>query len=157
MADVDLASLKTLPLDALHKELGGRMVPFAGYAMPVQYPSGVMAEHLWTRDSAGLFDVSHMGQLLLEGDGAADWLERIAPGDFRGLPPMLFQVGSNEMLLDDSTRAAAKAHASGVDVQVEVFDGMPHVFQGIPQLPESKIADKYVAAFLEAKAGWGQG
>jgi aminomethyltransferase len=87
VADVDLASLKTLPLDALHKELGGRMVPFAGYAMPVQYPSGVMAEHLWTRDSAGLFDVSHMGQLLLEGDGAADWLERIAPGDFRGLQP----------------------------------------------------------------------
>ena len=77
-------------------------------------------------------------------------------GDFRGLPPLLFQVGSNEMLLDDSTRAAAKAHASGVDVQVDVFDGMPHVFQGIPQLPESKIADKYVAGFLEAKAGWGQ-
>lgn len=85
MADVDLASLKTLPLDSLHRELGGRMVPFAGYAMPVQYPDGVMAEHLWTRTSAGLFDVSHMGQLLLEGDGAADWLESIAPGDFKAL------------------------------------------------------------------------
>lgn len=86
MADADLSGLKTLPLDALHTGLGGRMVPFAGYAMPVQYPMGVMAEHLWTRDSAGLFDVSHMGQLTLEGEGAADWLETIAPGDFKALP-----------------------------------------------------------------------
>ena len=85
MADIDLSSCKTLPLDALHKRLGGRMVPFAGYAMPVQYPTGVMAEHLWTRESAGLFDVSHMGQLTLEGEGAAEWLESIAPGDFKGL------------------------------------------------------------------------
>ncbi len=87
MADADLSGLKTLPLDALHTELGGRMVPFAGYAMPVQYPMGVMAEHLWTRENAGLFDVSHMGQLLLEGESAALWLESIAPGDFTGLPP----------------------------------------------------------------------
>lgn len=87
MADVDLAECKLLPLDALHRRLGGRMVPFAGYAMPVQYPTGVMAEHLWTRESAGLFDVSHMGQLLLEGEGAADWLETIAPGDFKALQP----------------------------------------------------------------------
>ena len=86
MADVDLADCKLLPLDALHRRLGGRMVPFAGYAMPVQYPTGVMAEHLWTREGAGLFDVSHMGQLLLEGEGAADWLETVAPGDFKALP-----------------------------------------------------------------------
>jgi aminomethyltransferase len=82
-----MAELKLLPLDQLHRRLGGRMVDFAGYAMPVQYPAGVMAEHLWTRGHAGLFDVSHMGQLLLEGPGAADWLETIAPGDFRALPP----------------------------------------------------------------------
>lgn len=87
MAEDDLAGLTPLPLDALHRQLGGRMVPFAGYAMPVQYPSGVMAEHLWTRESAGLFDVSHMGQLRLAGEGAADWLETIAPGDFQALPP----------------------------------------------------------------------
>jgi epsilon-lactone hydrolase len=77
-------------------------------------------------------------------------------GDFSGLPPLLFQVGSNEMLLDDSTRAAAKAHGSGVVVQLDVFEGMPHVFQAIGQLPESKLADKYVAEFLEGKAGWGR-
>jgi aminomethyltransferase len=87
MADIDLSDCKTLPLDALHRRLGGRMVPFAGYAMPVQYPPGVMAEHLWTRAEAGLFDVSHMGQLVLEGEGAADWLETIAPGDFKALAP----------------------------------------------------------------------
>ncbi|TPE61412.1 glycine cleavage system aminomethyltransferase GcvT [Sandaracinobacter neustonicus] len=85
MAEIDLSSCKTLPLDALHKRLGGRMVPFAGYAMPVQYPTGVMAEHLWTRESVGLFDVSHMGQLTLDGEGAAEWLESIAPGDFKAL------------------------------------------------------------------------
>ncbi|MGH8407765.1 MAG: glycine cleavage system aminomethyltransferase GcvT, partial [Pseudomonas sp.] len=56
--------LKT-PLHALHIELGARMVPFAGYDMPVQYPDGIIAEHTWTRASAGLFDVSHMGQALL--------------------------------------------------------------------------------------------
>lgn len=86
MADTIAADLKTLPLDGLHRELGARMVPFAGYSMPVQYPAGVMAEHLWTRESAGLFDVSHMGQLLLEGEGAARWLESLAPGDFLALP-----------------------------------------------------------------------
>lgn len=62
------------------------MVAFAGYAMPVHYPLGVMEEHRWTRRNAGLFDVSHMGQLTLAGDGAAEWLETIAPGDFKALP-----------------------------------------------------------------------
>ena len=60
-------SLKTTPLHALHIELGAKMVPFAGYDMPVQYPAGVLAEHLHTRDAAGLFDVSHMGQAFLKG------------------------------------------------------------------------------------------
>lgn len=73
-----------LPLDAWHRARGGRMVPFAGYAMPVQY-EGIMAEHLWTRDHAGLFDVSHMGQLLFSGDGADAALEALLPGDIKGL------------------------------------------------------------------------
>lgn len=66
--------LKT-PLHALHVEVGAKMVPFAGYDMPVQYPLGVKKEHLHTRDAAGLFDVSHMGQLRLIGEGAATFLE----------------------------------------------------------------------------------
>jgi aminomethyltransferase len=73
-----------LPLDAWHRAKGGRMVPFAGYEMPVQY-EGIMAEHLWTRENAGLFDVSHMGQLLLEGPDVAAALEALMPGDFAAL------------------------------------------------------------------------
>lgn len=72
--------LKT-PLHALHVEVGAKMVPFAGYDMPVQYPLGVKKEHLHTRDAAGLFDVSHMGQLRLIGDGAAAFLETLVPVD----------------------------------------------------------------------------
>ncbi len=75
------------PLAALHRALGGRMVPFAGYAMPVQYPAGIMAEHLHCRAEAALFDVSHMGQALLQGAGAAAALERVTPADVAGLRP----------------------------------------------------------------------
>jgi aminomethyltransferase len=74
-------TLDKLPLDAWHRARGGRMVPFAGYEMPVQY-EGIMAEHLWTRENAGLFDVSHMGQLLIHGRNAASALEALMPGDF---------------------------------------------------------------------------
>ena len=71
---------QTLPLDGWHRARGGRMVPFAGYAMPVQY-EGIIAEHLWTRASAGLFDVSHMGQLLIAGAEAEKGLEALLPAD----------------------------------------------------------------------------
>ena len=77
--------LLTTPLVALHHELGARMVPFAGYSMPVQYPSGLMAEHKHTREAAGLFDVSHMGQLRLVGPDAAAALETLLPVDVIGL------------------------------------------------------------------------
>lgn len=77
--------LLTTPLHALHLELGARMVPFAGYSMPVQYPAGLMAEHKHTRDAAGLFDVSHMGQLRLVGPDAAAALETLLPVDVQGL------------------------------------------------------------------------
>lgn len=75
------APLLSTPLHALHLELGARMVPFAGYSMPVQYPAGLMAEHHHTRKAAGLFDVSHMGQLRLEGADAAAALESLMPVD----------------------------------------------------------------------------
>ena len=74
------------PLHGLHLELGARMVPFAGYAMPVQYPAGLMAEHHQTRNSAGLFDVSHMGQLRLAGPDAAAAFESLVPVDVIDLP-----------------------------------------------------------------------
>jgi aminomethyltransferase len=69
-----------LPLDAWHRTRGARMVPFAGYNMPIQY-EGIIAEHRWTRQSAGLFDVSHMGQLILAGSGAEKALESLLPAD----------------------------------------------------------------------------
>lgn len=77
--------LHTTPLDALHRQLGAKMVPFAGYAMPVQYPAGILKEHLHTRASAALFDVSHMGQAVLMGDEAVDAFETLVPGDYQGL------------------------------------------------------------------------
>ncbi|MEN9418319.1 MAG: hypothetical protein RI988_1939 [Pseudomonadota bacterium] len=79
------APLLQTPLHALHLELGARMVPFAGYEMPVQYPAGILAEHQWCRQSAALFDVSHMGQLRLVGDDAAAALESLVPVDVQGL------------------------------------------------------------------------
>jgi len=79
------ATLLQTPLNALHIELGARMVPFAGYSMPVQYPAGLMAEHLHTRTAAGLFDVSHMGQLRLVGPDAAAAFESLMPVDVIGL------------------------------------------------------------------------
>ena len=90
MSDIpipDAAPLVITPLNALHLELGARMVPFAGYSMPVQYPSGLMAEHVHTRTQAGLFDVSHMGQLTLSGPGAAKAFESLMPVDVMGLAP----------------------------------------------------------------------
>lgn len=80
----DNTLLKT-PLHGLHLSLGARMVPFAGYDMPVQYPAGLMAEHKHTRAAAGLFDVSHMGQIRLVGPGAARALETLIPMDVLGL------------------------------------------------------------------------
>jgi len=78
-------NLLTTPLNALHLELGARMVPFAGYSMPVQYPAGLVAEHHHTRTAAGLFDVSHMGQLRLVGPDAAAAFESLMPMDVIGL------------------------------------------------------------------------
>ncbi|WP_319824405.1 glycine cleavage system aminomethyltransferase GcvT [Thalassovita sp.] len=83
-----MTDLKSLPLDKLHRELGAKMVPFAGYEMPVQYAAGVMKEHLHTRAAAGLFDVSHMGQVILRGpdyETAALALESLVPVNIAGL------------------------------------------------------------------------
>ncbi|SDI45825.1 glycine cleavage system aminomethyltransferase GcvT [Variovorax sp. OV700] len=93
----DAQLLKT-PLHDLHVELGARMVPFAGYSMPVQYPAGLMAEHKHTRDAAGLFDISHMGQLRLVGPDAAAAFETLIPVDVIDLAPGKQRYG---LLLND--------------------------------------------------------
>ena len=108
-------TLKVTPLNALHLELGGKMVPFAGYSMPVQYPAGVLKEHLHTREKAGLFDVSHMGQAFLSGADPAKALERVTPADIQGIPEGLQRYGlllSNEGGIKDdfmTTRLAGEA------------------------------------------------
>jgi aminomethyltransferase len=89
--------LDKLPLDAWHRARGGRMVPFAGYEMPVQY-EGIIAEHLWTRENAGLFDVSHMGQLFIHGPSVDVALETLMPGDFRSARDM---TPKYSLLLDE--------------------------------------------------------
>ncbi|WP_409276600.1 glycine cleavage system aminomethyltransferase GcvT [Pseudomonas defluvii] len=98
-------TLHTTPLHALHLELGARMVPFAGYDMPVQYPMGVMKEHLHSREQAGLFDVSHMGQIRLTGSEAAKALETLVPVDIIDLPVGMqrYAMFTNEQggILDD--------------------------------------------------------
>jgi aminomethyltransferase len=81
----DRPILETTPLHALHRELGAKLVGFAGYDMPVQYPAGILKEHLHTRHAAGLFDVSHMGQVHLRGPDVAAALETLVPADIQGL------------------------------------------------------------------------
>jgi aminomethyltransferase len=99
------ATLKTTPLHALHKALGARMVPFAGYDMPVQYPTGILKEHEQCRTKAALFDVSHMGQAVLRGPKAEETLEMLVPADIAGLGPdrMRYTQFTNEAggILDD--------------------------------------------------------
>ena len=117
------APLLETALNALHVELGARMVPFAGYAMPVQYPAGLMAEHLHTRAAAGLFDVSHMGQLRLEGLEAAAAFETLVPVDVMGLAPGKQRYG---LLLNDAGGVmddlmfVNRDHANGGDIFIIV-------------------------------------
>ena len=100
-----MSDLLRTPLYDLHVELGAKMVPFAGYDMPVQYPLGVMKEHLHCRAAAGLFDVSHMGQVILRGADAAAQLESLIPQNVLGLSEGRQRYGffTNEQggILDD--------------------------------------------------------
>ena len=117
------APLRQTPLDGLHIELGARMVPFAGYSMPVQYPTGLMAEHLHTRASAGLFDVSHMGQLRLEGPEAAAAFETLVPVDVIGLATGKQRYGlllnENGGIMDD-LMFFNRDHTNGGDIFIIV-------------------------------------
>ena len=99
MTEVPASPLKRTPLYALHKELGARLVPFAGYEMPVQYPTGILVEHAQTRNACGLFDVSHMGQLRLVGPDAAAAFETLMPVDVIDLPVGKQRYG---LLLNDA-------------------------------------------------------
>ncbi len=134
----EIADIATepLPLDAWHRARGARMVEFAGYWMPIQY-EGIIAEHLWTRASAGLFDVSHMGQLRVSGDGAAAALEAVLPGDIAGLKPGRIRYS---LLLDEEGGILDDlmvTHA-GEDFYVVVngatkWDDIGHLYENLPE------------------------
>jgi aminomethyltransferase len=104
VSEPDDLSTQSLPLDGWHRARGARMVAFAGYQMPIQY-EGIIAEHLWTRENAGLFDVSHMGQLLISGPDVDAELEKLLPADVKGLgvDKMRYSLLLNESggILDD--------------------------------------------------------
>ena len=122
------APLLQTPLHDLHLQLGARMVPFAGYQMPVQYTSGLMAEHQHCRHAAALFDVSHMGQLRLLGNGAAAALESLVPVDIVGLAPnkqryAFFTNASGGILDDLMVFCPSDAHAGFGDLFLVVNAG----------------------------------
>lgn len=112
-------NLARTPLHAMHVALGARMAPFAGYDMPVQYPMGILGEHKWTRESAGLFDVSHMGQAILEGQGAAAALETLVAADIAGLAENRTRytqfLNGDGGILDDLMVTRLPSVAAGVD------------------------------------------
>src|SRR5437764_11247834 len=134
-------NLDKLPLDAWHRERGARMVPFAGYEMPVQY-EGIMAEHLWTRENAGLFDVSHMGQLLVHGENVDAALETLMPGDFQGAADMKPKYS---LLLDEDGGIIDDLMATrrGADFYVVVNGATKHADIAVMQsrLPGSVVVD----------------
>ena len=141
---VEAPETGTLPLDAWHRAIGARMVEFAGYHMPIQY-SGIVAEHDWTRSSAGLFDVSHMGQLTLSSDEGADEdaataLERLLPGDIAGLKPGRMRysllLDDNGGILDDlivTDMGAAAGRTLGLVVNGAMkWDDIAHLREHLP-------------------------
>ena len=141
---VEAPETGTLPLDAWHRANGARMVEFAGYHMPIQY-SGIVAEHDWTRSSAGLFDVSHMGQLTLSSDEGADEdaataLERLLPGDIAGLKPGRMRysllLDDNGGILDDlivTDMGAAAGRTLGLVVNGAMkWDDIAHLREHLP-------------------------
>ncbi|MGV3729222.1 MAG: glycine cleavage system aminomethyltransferase GcvT [Sphingopyxis sp.] len=125
----------TLPLDGWHRARGGRMVEFAGYWMPIQY-EGIMAEHLWVRENAGLFDVSHMGQLALSGEGVAEALETLVPGDISALKPGRMRysllLGEDGGILDD-LMVTNEGDQIGIVVNGAVkWDDIAHLRENLP-------------------------
>jgi aminomethyltransferase len=144
---------KILPLDAWHRSQGARMVPFAGYQMPIQY-QGIMAEHRWTRESVGLFDVSHMGQLIIAGRGAEAALEALLPADLKILRDgrlrysLLLAVDGG--ILDDLMVTRRGEHFYMVVNGATKDDDIAHLRRS---LPESVVLDHMKEQALLALQG----
>jgi len=154
MTDLDEAGLLRLGLDALHDELGGKMVPFAGYRMAVQYPDGVLKEHLHTRTAAGLFDVSHMGQVILRPKGSMDALklafEALMPVDVLGLAEGRQRYGlfTNDQggILDDLMFTNRGDHLYVVvNASCKAAD-IAHMTTGMPGVSVEPVTDRALLA-----------
>ncbi|MFA0415456.1 glycine cleavage system aminomethyltransferase GcvT [Vibrio renipiscarius] len=150
-------ALLTTPLHALHIEAGAKMVPFAGYDMPVQYKLGVKKEHLHTRAHAGLFDVSHMGQLRLKGEGAAAFLETLVPVDIIDLPAgnqrYAFFTNPQGGIMDDLMVANLGDHLFVVVNAACKTQDIAHLQAHLPQHVELEvIEDRALLALQGPKA-----
>lgn len=154
MADLASETLLKLGLHDLHHELGGKMVPFAGYEMPVQYPAGVMKEHLHTRSAAGLFDVSHMGQVILRPHGSIDDLklafERLMPVDVLGLAEGRQRYGlfTNDQggILDDLMFSNRGDHLYVVVNAGCKADDIAHMTAAMPGVLVEPVTDRALLA-----------
>ncbi len=160
--DAHMTELKRTQLYNLHVSLQGKIVPFAGYEMPVQYAAGILKEHLHTRANAGLFDISHMGQVVLE--GGADILkqiEKIMPGDFQELKPgeirYSFLLNEQGGVMDD-LMVTRPLHA---DEQNSVFiiinaackdDDFAHMKKQLPHIKATMLNDRALLALQGPKA-----
>lgn len=146
----------TLPLDAWHRARGGRMVEFAGYWMPVQY-EGIMAEHAWTRESAGLFDVSHMGQLFVSGEGVEPALEAVLPIDLATLKPYgprySMLLDENGGILDDLMVTRWNSGFYLVVNGATKWDDMAHLRENLPdEVTMTHLEDSALLALQGPKA-----
>lgn len=141
------------PLYDLHVSLGARLVPFAGWAMPVQYPAGIIAEHKHTRAQAALFDVSHMRQVALEGDGAAQALEALVPGDIQALSPgrMRYTMFTNEQggILDDLMVSNAGDHLHMVLNAARAEADLAHLRANLPDGVRLRVLDNRALLALQ--------
>ena len=147
------AALETTPLNDLHVSMGAKMVPFAGYAMPVQYKLGVLKEHLHTRAAAGLFDVSHMGQVALRGDDVAAALETLVPGDIQGLDSgrMRYTMFTNDRggILDDLIITNAGDHHAVVVNAACKAEDIAHLRAGLPGSVDVDVLDDLALIALQ--------
>ncbi|GGL73157.1 glycine cleavage system aminomethyltransferase GcvT [Wenxinia marina] len=151
-----MTDLKRTPLFSLHEERGARIVPFSGWEMPVQYAPGVMKEHQHTRAAAGLFDVSHMGQVILRGDGAAEALEALVPVDVVGLAEgrQRYALFTNDDggILDDLMVANRGDHLLLVVNAARAEHDIAHLRAGLPDAVEVEPVEDRALIALQGPA-----